>query len=92
MQKWTAVCHKLFFVIGEDKKTISINVDGNVVTEDIDNFPRSVAMYFCVHYCLRLEYAKRHERTMEFIQKVLINLDGKKLSPKVQSLKIKLMV
>ena len=79
-------------IIGEDRKSISIIIDGNVVMEDIDNFPRSVAMYFCLHYCLHLEYAKTHGRTMEFIQKVLINLDGKKLSPKVQSLKNKLMV
>ncbi|KAJ8035398.1 hypothetical protein HOLleu_22621 [Holothuria leucospilota] len=79
-------------ISGEDRKSISIIIDGNVVMEDIDNVPRSLAMYFCLHYCLHLEYAKTHGRTMEFIQKVLINLDGKKLSPKVQNLKTKLMV
>ncbi|XP_030274368.1 uncharacterized protein LOC115582533 [Sparus aurata] len=48
------------------------------------------AMLFGLIYTLNLSYPQEVKFTFEFFQKVLLNMDGKKLSPKVQALKIKM--
>lgn len=75
----------------EDPMNICIIIDGNIIQEDIPDFPTALMVYFGVHYCLHLEYEKGQRKTMELIQKVFLNLDGNKLSPKVLSFKNKLL-
>lgn len=79
-------------VVGDlkDPVSICIVVDKKIIMDDIKYFPSAVALFFALHYCLHLEYAKGQERTMELFQKVFFGLNGKKLSAKLQSFKNKL--
>lgn len=43
------------------------------------------AMFFGLIYTLNLKYPKKLQFTFEFVQKVLMELDGKKMTPKVSS-------
>ncbi|XP_071832162.1 uncharacterized protein [Apostichopus japonicus] len=58
-----------------DPVNICIIIDGNVVIEDISDFPCAVALYFGIHYCLNPQYCKQQGKTMELIQKVFMNID-----------------
>ncbi|XP_071814890.1 uncharacterized protein [Apostichopus japonicus] len=87
----TEVTHGIA-VLGDvkDPLSICIVVDNKIVIDDIKYFPSAVALFFAIHYCLHLEYAKGQERTMELIQKVFFGLNGRKLTAKLQSFKNKL--
>uniref|UniRef100_A0A7N8YE98 Uncharacterized protein n=1 Tax=Mastacembelus armatus TaxID=205130 RepID=A0A7N8YE98_9TELE len=70
--------------------------DVGVVIEDVEllNNLRSIScevMLFGLIYALNLSYTSELKFIFEFFQKVLMNLDGNKLSPKVQTLKIKML-
>lgn len=70
--------------------------DVGVVIEGVDllcelrSISFGCAMLFGVIYTLNLSYPQELKFTFEFFQKALMNIDGIKLSPKVQALKIKM--
>ena len=69
----------------------------SVVLEDdvVVNLPRladALLVMFGLIYALHLSYLKGLTNTFEFTQKILLGLDDSKLSPKLQTLKIDLML
>uniref|UniRef100_A0A669C9F6 Uncharacterized protein n=1 Tax=Oreochromis niloticus TaxID=8128 RepID=A0A669C9F6_ORENI len=66
---------------------IGIFVEGEIVMDNIGS-PAQCALMLGVIYALNLAYSKELRHYYEFIQKVLMGLDGEKLSPKVLGLKL----
>lgn len=60
------------------------------VLQDLKDVAHGCALLLGLIYCLNLEYPSNLKYTFEFIQKVLMDMDGQKLSKKVQVLKGKL--
>ncbi|XP_041825356.1 uncharacterized protein LOC121629698 isoform X2 [Melanotaenia boesemani] len=69
---------------------VGILVEGCTVLQDLREVANGCAVLFGLIYCLNLSYPKDLRYTFEFLQKVVMGLDGKKLSNKVQVLKNKL--
>lgn len=67
-------------------KDIKIIIDGTQVLNGVPSVATAVAMFFGLTYALNLKYPKNLLHTFEFIQKVLMELGGKKMSPKVYRL------
>ncbi len=65
-------------------------VDVGVVLHHLKSISFGLVMLFGLIYALNLSYSQSLNFTFEFFQKVLMNLDGIKLSPKVQALKIEM--
>ncbi|XP_051799556.1 uncharacterized protein LOC127532274 [Acanthochromis polyacanthus] len=71
---------------------IGIFVDGVIILDNIGSAAQACAVMLGVIYALNLAYPKELRRYYEFIQKVLMGLDGDKLSPKVHGLQNKIRV
>lgn len=69
-----------------------ISVDGVMILDNIGSAAQACAVMLGVIHTLNLAYPKEQRRCYEFIQKVLIQMDGEKLSPKVLGLKNKIGV
>ncbi|XP_041840378.1 uncharacterized protein LOC121639284 [Melanotaenia boesemani] len=69
---------------------VGIFVEGVIIMDNIRSPAQACAAMLGVIYALNLAYPKDLRRYYEFIQKVLMKLDGEKLSPKVLGLKNKL--
>nr|XP_024660687.1 uncharacterized protein LOC112435901 [Maylandia zebra] len=69
---------------------IGIFVEGEIVMDNIGSPAQACALMLGVIYALNLAYPKELRHYYEFIQKVLMGLDGEKLSPKVLGLKNKI--
>ncbi|XP_024658714.2 uncharacterized protein LOC112430002 [Maylandia zebra] len=67
-----------------------IVIEGTAVLEDLD-VPRACALMMGLIYALNLSYPKQVKNTLEVFQKVFLELDGLKASPRVMSLKYKLL-
>ncbi|KAM4616770.1 uncharacterized protein ACJ7VT_009564 [Polymixia lowei] len=84
----------IFVTGGEDPshppKDIKIVIDGKQVLNEAPSVPTAVAMFFGLTYALNLKYPKNLQYTLEFVQKVLMELGGKKMSPKVHRLSTQL--
>lgn len=79
------------FVTGKEDpfhppKDIKIVIDGTQVLNEVPSVATAVAMFFGLTYALNLKYPKNLQYTLEFVQKVLMELGGKKMSPKIQKL------
>ena len=70
---------------------VGIVVEGMTVLTALGNFPRACSMLLGLTYALNLAYPKELKYTFEVFQKLLLELDSSKLSPKVNSLKNKLL-
>ncbi|XP_019220073.1 sterile alpha motif domain-containing protein 3 [Oreochromis niloticus] len=68
-----------------------IVIEGTAVLEDLD-VPRACALMMGLIYALNLSYPKQVKNTLEVFQKVFLELDGLKASPRVMSLKCKLLL
>lgn len=75
----------------EGTEDVGIVIDGAPVLTALGNFPRACAMLMGLVYALNLAYPKELRYTFEAFQKLLLELDSSKLSPKVNSLKTKLL-
>lgn len=69
-----------------------IVIEGVQVLSALDNFASACAMFVGLTYALNLAYPKEVRYTFEMFQKILLELDCTKLSPKLMSLKNKLLV
>lgn len=69
---------------------VSVIIKGCTVLQDLKDVANGYTAVFGSIYCLNLSNPKDLRYTFEFLQKVLMGLDGNKLSNKVQVLKNKL--
>ena len=60
--------------------------------DEISTISQAFCLLFGLIYALHLDYPKGMKNTLEFIQKILLNLGQQKLSPKLQTLKNALMI
>lgn len=70
---------------------VGVVIEGTEVLSSLRNAAVAVAMLFGLIYALNLSYPRELKSTVEVIQKVFFNLDGQRLSPKVQTLKNKML-
>lgn len=69
---------------------VGVIIEGCTVLQDLRDVANGSAALFGWIYSLNLSYPKDLRYTFEFLQKVVMGLDGNKLSNKVQVLKNKL--
>lgn len=70
---------------------IGIIIEGVAVLRDLPDVATAVVLLFGLIYTLNMSYPSNLRYTFEFFQKVLMGLDAKKLSNKVQVLRNKLL-
>lgn len=69
---------------------VGIIIEGVEVLHNHDNIANAVAILFGLMYSLDLSYPTNLKYTFEVLQKLVMELDGNKLSTKAQVLKNKL--
>lgn len=69
---------------------VGIIIEGVEVLHNRDNIANAVAILFGLMYSLDLSYPTNLKYTFEVLQKLVMELDGNKLSTKAQVLKNKL--
>lgn len=72
---------------GDDPEDVVIVLEGVEVLSDLRNVPLAVAMLLALVYALNLSYPPELKYTFEALQKFIMELDGSRLSRKVQALK-----
>lgn len=87
---WVSVVEHEDAYASDSLEDVGIIVEGIAVLQDLQQVSTGCALLFGLIYCLDLNYPKQLRYTFEFIQKVIMELDGSKLSNKVQILKNKL--
>lgn len=70
---------------------VGVVIEGLELLSDLGSISYGFAMLFGLIYALNLSYPQELKFTFEFFQKVMMNMDGSRLSPKVQALKIKML-
>uniref|UniRef100_A0A3Q3NJC8 Uncharacterized protein n=1 Tax=Labrus bergylta TaxID=56723 RepID=A0A3Q3NJC8_9LABR len=90
-QKSSMKIYRIKTNVSEDPEDIGIVVDGVKTLTALKNFPRACSMLVGLTYAVDLAYPKELRYTFEVFQKLLLELDSSKLSPKVTSLKNKLL-
>lgn len=75
----------------DEPEAVGVVIEGVELLSNLRSISFGFAMLFGLIYTLNLSYPQELKYTFEFFQKVLMTLDGKKLSPKVQTLKIKML-
>ena len=66
---------------------VGIILEGVQVLDELGNVPLAVGMLFALVYALNLSYPPELRYTFEALQKVIMELDGNRLSKKIQTLK-----
>ncbi|ROI42828.1 hypothetical protein DPX16_7105 [Anabarilius grahami] len=74
----------------DDLGDVGVVIEGAKLIQHLKSISFGLVILFGLIYALNLSYPQSLRFTFEFFQKVLLNLDGSKLSPKVQALKIKM--
>lgn len=75
----------------EGTEDFGIVIEGTKVLTALENFPRACTMLVGLTYAMNLAYPMELRYTFEAFQKLFLELDCSKLSPKVNSLKNKLL-
>lgn len=73
-----------------DPASVTIVIEGTEALKGLD-IARACALLMGLTYTLNLSYPRPLKHTFEVFQKLLLDLDGLKASPKVTSLKQKLL-
>ncbi|XP_034557216.1 uncharacterized protein LOC117825460 [Notolabrus celidotus] len=76
---------------GDDPEDVGVLVEGVEVLHGLGSIAMACALLFGLIYCLNLSYPPELKCTFEVLQKILLKLDGQRLSSKVQFLKNKLL-
>ncbi|CAL8373242.1 unnamed protein product [Arctogadus glacialis] len=76
---------------GDELEDVGVLIEGEEVISDLGNIGMAFVLLFGLIYCLNLTYPADLKCTFEVVQKILLNLDGQRLSSKAQFLKNKLM-
>ncbi|XP_062379402.1 uncharacterized protein LOC134067929 [Sardina pilchardus] len=72
---------------GDAPEDVGIILEGVTVLQELRNVPFAFAIFIALVYALNLCYPSEHRYTFEALQKLVLELDGNKLSKKVQALK-----
>ncbi|KAJ0001665.1 hypothetical protein NQD34_001461, partial [Periophthalmus magnuspinnatus] len=65
---------------------IKITLEGEAVMTNLQSAIKGVVMLFGLIYALNMRYLKKCEHTREFVQKVLLGLESKRMSTPTQCL------
>ncbi|KAG9267237.1 hypothetical protein AMEX_G7742 [Astyanax mexicanus] len=76
----------------QEPDDVGVVIEGVKVVHNISTVINAFIVLFGLIYALDLAYPDSMKYTFEFVQKILMNLDGHKLNVKIQQLKIKLFV
>uniref|UniRef100_A0AAX7UDN0 Uncharacterized protein n=1 Tax=Astatotilapia calliptera TaxID=8154 RepID=A0AAX7UDN0_ASTCA len=76
---------------GDDPGNIGVLIEGVEVLTGLRSIAIACALLFGLIYCLNLSYPPELKCTFEVLQKIIMKLDGQRLSSKAQFLKNKLM-
>uniref|UniRef100_A0A8B9RBM8 Uncharacterized protein n=1 Tax=Astyanax mexicanus TaxID=7994 RepID=A0A8B9RBM8_ASTMX len=71
-------------------KDVTIFIEGTQVLSQLPSVATAFVMLFGLIYALNLKYPKKLQFTFEFVQKVLMELEAKTMSPKVNRLSAQL--
>ena len=71
----------------DDPEDVGIILEGVEVLDELGNVPFAVVMLLGLVYALNLSYPPELKYTFEALQKIIMELDGHRLSRKVQVLK-----
>uniref|UniRef100_A0A8C4ST76 Si:ch211-155o21.3 n=1 Tax=Erpetoichthys calabaricus TaxID=27687 RepID=A0A8C4ST76_ERPCA len=69
---------------------VGIVIDGVIILDNLNTVAIACAMMLGLIYALNLQYPKELKYYYEFVQKLLMQIDAKRLSPKVLGLKNKI--
>ncbi len=75
----------------ETAADVGVVLEGVEVLQSLKSVTSGCVMLFGLIYALNLSYPKDFKCTFEVFQKILMELDSAKLSPKFQTLKIKIL-
>ncbi|KAK5906173.1 hypothetical protein CgunFtcFv8_002062 [Champsocephalus gunnari] len=70
---------------------VGVVLEGVEVLHNLQSINHACMMLYRLIYALNLSYPKSLKNTFEVYQKILMDLESSKLSPKVQALKLKLL-
>ena len=70
---------------------VGVVLEGVEVLHNLESISHACVMLYGLIYALNLSYPKSLKNTFEAYQKILMDLESSKLSPKVQALKLKLL-
>lgn len=76
---------------GEEPVDASIILEGMEMLSGCRNYTNACLLLMGLVYALNIAYPKKLRYTFEVFQKLFLELDGIKLSPKVHALKVKLL-
>ncbi|KAL7835662.1 hypothetical protein SRHO_G00280090 [Serrasalmus rhombeus] len=77
--------------IGDGRFADVVVLEGVEVLHNLQSVSHACMMLYGLIYALNLSYPKSLKRTFEVYQKILMDLDSTRLSPKVQALKLQLI-
>ncbi|XP_055003879.1 uncharacterized protein LOC129407275 isoform X3 [Boleophthalmus pectinirostris] len=76
---------------GKEAEDVGIIIEGVTVLQELRDVATAFPLLFGLMYVLNLNYPQDLKYTFEFFQKMLMELDNKKMSNKIQVLKNKLL-